>query len=79
MILHILVGRKLEDYTVKEVGILLDFYSLGEYKAIFDEKGITGKRLFYCHRVEDLSSHGVTNADALLLLEQINLLKQNSG
>ena len=66
------VGRCLEEFTVEEVGELLDSLELRMYKSIFLEKGMTGKMLSSIETIDQLVNHGIFHTpDARLLLSEL--------
>ena len=73
-------SRNLKDFTVEEVGELLDSLNLSDYKSIFLEKRITGDRLFYVETVDELVDYGIASEeDAEYFFVKINELKNTSG
>ena len=66
--------------TIKDVENLLNTLNLGEYRSVFAEKGITGKRLSFVKTEEELVNYGIANpADARYFLNEINERKITSG
>jgi len=70
----------LVEYSIDDVGELLDSIFLGKYKDAFRKEEIAGGKLSLCEDIEVLKAYGITSeGDAMLLLDKLNKLKQTSG
>ena len=75
-----LVGRNLEDFTIEEVGELLDSLHFSEYKNNFLKKEITGKVLTFVETADELIQFGiVSKEDQRKFFGEITELKHISG
>ena len=75
-----LVGRNLEDFTVEEVGELLDSLNFSEYKSNFLKKEVSGKLLTFVETADELKEFGIVSHEhRRKFFGEITKLKHISG